>query len=138
MTERGLPPRFYVRGFYFVWRDDGTELGKKNARLMASRLSGQPIWDDSPIPKKPSAIREAHNLIFGRVFDKREPKQHLDWWIESCPSESPGVNRGNRRPNCNCSPTALSVFAIRGRVLATDRQIPAISTEYHQGDNWNG
>jgi RNA polymerase sigma factor (sigma-70 family) len=38
-----------------------------------------------------AALREANYLIINHVFDKRDAKEHLNWYIELCKSEAPGV-----------------------------------------------
>jgi hypothetical protein len=37
-----------------------------------------------------AALREANYLIINRAFDKRDAKEHLNWYIELCKSEAPG------------------------------------------------
>ena len=40
-----------------------------------------------------ATLREANHLIINRAFDKRDAKEHLNWYIELCKSEAPGVAR---------------------------------------------
>jgi RNA polymerase sigma factor (sigma-70 family) len=40
-----------------------------------------------------AALREANYLIINRAFDKRDAKEHLNWYIELCKSEARGVSR---------------------------------------------